>query len=303
MYQYYLKLLGEMIPFLYPYSKTTSLNRLKNIGYFCGMDYASKNIYSFLEKLTRYDHSLTTALQVYKLTKDKTKTIAAFYHDVATPCFSHVIDYMNKDYLNQESTEEYTEYLIKKDKSLLECLKKDNILLDDIINFKKYSIVDNDRPKMCADRLDGIILTGISWTKNISLKDIFDILNDVYIDTNEQGEEEISFKTKEVLDRVLEINEAIDIVCHSNHDNYMMELLASITRLLIEKEIISYQDLYLYDESELFKIIFAIKDEKIKNLVDEFRNIECKDIPKIDMPLVKKREIKPLLNKIRYEKI
>ena len=37
-----------------------------------------------------------------------------------------------------------------------------------IIYFKKYSIVDNDRPKVCADRIDGVILTGIGWTKNIT---------------------------------------------------------------------------------------------------------------------------------------
>ena len=72
-----------------------------------------------------------------------------------TPCFSHVIDYMNEDYEKQESTEELTENIIKNDKYLLECLKEDNIDVDDVINFKKFSIVDNDRPKCCVDRLDG----------------------------------------------------------------------------------------------------------------------------------------------------
>lgn len=31
---------------------------------------------------------------------------------------------------------------------------------------------------------------------------------------------------------------------HSNYDNYMMELLANITRYLINKEYIKYEDLY-----------------------------------------------------------
>ena len=46
---YYLELLGiqEMPEFLKKYLKIPSLTRLKKIGYFCGMDYASKNIYSF----------------------------------------------------------------------------------------------------------------------------------------------------------------------------------------------------------------------------------------------------------------
>ena len=141
---------------------------------------ASKSVYDFSEYISRFAHSLTTALLTYKVTQDKTMTVAALFHDVATPCFSHVIDYMNEDYEKQESTEELTEDIIKNDKYLLKCLKEDNIDVDDVINFKKFSIVDNDRPKCCADRLDGVILTGIGWTKNISEEDIKNIIIHFY---------------------------------------------------------------------------------------------------------------------------
>lgn len=78
------------------------------------MDYASKDVYDFKAKVTRFDHSLTVALLTYYLTNDKIMTLAGLFHDISTPCFSHVIDYMNKDYSNQESTEEYTKHIIKK---------------------------------------------------------------------------------------------------------------------------------------------------------------------------------------------
>ena len=167
---YYLKELGiDTKPgFLEKYLKAPSLIRLKKVGYFCGMDYASKDIYNFSEYISRYDHSLSVALLTYKLTKDKKATIAALFHDVGTPCFSHVIDYMNGDYEKQESTEMFTEEIIKKDAYLQRCLKQDGIDIKDIINFKQYTVVDNDRPKLCADRLDGIILNGIGWIKNIN---------------------------------------------------------------------------------------------------------------------------------------
>ena len=47
MYDYYKNLLcKDGIPeFLIKYLESPSLLRLKKIGYFCGMDYASKNIY------------------------------------------------------------------------------------------------------------------------------------------------------------------------------------------------------------------------------------------------------------------
>ena len=102
--------------FLNKYLNVPCLTRLKKVGYFCGMDYASKNVYDFKEHITRYDHSLTVALLTWKCTKDKIATLAGLFHDIATPCFSHVIDYMNKDYENQESTEEYTETILKNDK-------------------------------------------------------------------------------------------------------------------------------------------------------------------------------------------
>ena len=62
--EYYLKLLNfdSMPEFLKKYLETPSLLRLKKIGYFCGMDYASDNIYDFREYISRYDHSLTVSL-------------------------------------------------------------------------------------------------------------------------------------------------------------------------------------------------------------------------------------------------
>lgn len=240
--EYYLNKLefSKMPKFLNKYLKCPSLIRLKKVGYFCGMDYASKNIYNFSEYISRFDHSLTVSLLTYKLTKDKKATIAALFHDIATPCFSHVIDYMNGDYEKQESTEEYTEYILKNDKYLIGCLKKDHIALEDIINFKNYSIVDNDRPKLCADRLDGIILTGIGWTKNINKNDIDQIIDDLVVFKNEFNENEIGFKSFNVAKKVLDVSESIDKYCHSNEDNYMMQLLADITKLAIHNSIISY---------------------------------------------------------------
>ena len=194
---YYKKLLGiDNIPnFLEKYLLDPKILRLQKIGYFCGMDYASDDIYDFKETITRYDHSLTVALLTYKLTGDKEATLAGLYHDIATPCFSHVIDYMNKDYENQESTEAYTEMILRDDLYLESCLKEDEIDIEGIINFKNYSIVDNNRPKLCVDRLDGIILTAISWTKSIDKEAIKRIIDNIEIYVNEDKEPEIGFKT------------------------------------------------------------------------------------------------------------
>lgn len=301
--QYYLEQLDykNMPLFLRKYFECPSLNRLMKVGYFCGMDFASKSVYDFSGYISRFAHSLTTSLLTYKVTKNKTMTVAALFHDVATPCFSHVIDYMNEDYEKQESTEELTEDIIKNDKYLLECLKEDNIDVDDVIDFKKFSIVDNDRPKCCADRLDGVILTGIGWTKNISKDDIKNIISDIRVFKNEENEDEIGFNSRDVVSKMIDVSKSIDIYCHTNEDNYMMQLLATITKLSIDRGYITYDDLYRYNELELFNILKSSNDKELLDYIRLFENIDIESIPKTDIPNVKVRVLKPLVRGKRYD--
>ena len=303
VYNEYLNSICKIPRFLNKYLEVPCLVRLKNIGYFCGMDYASKDIYDFREEISRYDHSLTVALLTWKYTHDKKATIAGLFHDVATPCFAHVIDYMNKDYANQESTEEYTEEIIKKDKELRRCLRIDKLKYSDICDFKQFSIVDNKRPKLCADRYDGIILTGYNWTKGIELEDIIEFNNNLCVYTNEDNELELGFIDKDICLRVLEVSDEIDKICHSNEDNYMMELLADITRMSIDSKIIEYDDLYVLTEDELFNKINCSVNTNLQSLLDKFYNIKMSEVPDTVMIEVKKRDLNPLCGDGRIKNI
>lgn len=301
MVDYYLSKNGPIPEFLLKYLNVPSLVRLKSISYFCGMDYASKDIYDFKEKITRYDHSLSVALLTWRLTNSKEATLAGLFHDIGTPCFSHVIDYMNKDYETQESTEKYTELIIRSDKLLLTYLNNDGINVDDIINFKNYSIVDNNRPKLCADRLDGIIMTGIGWTKSITKNDIDFIIDDICVYKNEIQEDEIGFKNKKSAVRALEISDEINKYCHSYEDNYMMELLANITKYAIDSYIISYDMLYRLTEDQIWYLIEQHEDDYLKSLISTFRNIKLRDIPITELGNVKDRNLNPLVLSLRLK--
>ena len=303
VYNEYLNSICKIPRFLNKYLEVPSLVRLKNIGYFCGMDYASKEVYDFRELITRYDHSLTVALLTWRFTHDKKATIAGLFHDVATPCFAHVIDYMNKDYANQESTEEYTEEIIKNDKELRRCLRIDKLKYSDICDFKEFSIVDNKRPKLCADRYDGLILTGYNWTKSIELSDILEFTDNLCLHMNEDNILELGCKDRDICNRVLKVSDEIDLICHSNEDNYMMELLADITRITISKNIIEYKDLYYLTEVELFDKIRNSDDDELLKLLDKFYNIKASEIPDTIMIDVKKRDLNPLCYEGRIKNI
>ncbi len=279
------------------YLSVPSLVRLKKIGYFCGMDYGSKDIYSFLEYVSRYDHSYSTMLLTSWFSDDLAVLLAALFHDVSTPCTSHVVDYLNKDYEKQESTETKTEEVLKRDALFLSYLKEDNLLLEDIVDFKKYSFLDLERPKLCADRLDGIFLTSLFWTKEMNLEEVKMALNWITAFRNEDNELEIGFTNLEVGQMILQKNEKIDLFCHTNEDNYMMEYLASILRKCLEKKLFTYTMLYQMTEEEM--IWKMIKDEEIKGMWQTFQEIKKEEIPYISLPNVKKRVMKPLINGVR----
>lgn len=296
----YINILGPIPKFLEKYLSLRILTRLKKVGYFCGMDYASPHVYLFDYKISRYEHSLTTALITWKFTKNKKQTLAALFHDVSTPCFSHVIDYMNKDYENQESTEEKTEFILRNSKKLKQLLKEDNLTIDDITDFKKFTIVDNHRPKLCADRIDGIILTSLGWTKTLSMKEVPNILNSIKVMINEDNEKELGVTSNEIANKLCDLNREIDIVCHSNEDNYMMELLAEITKYAIDKEYITYDNLYEYNEDKLIKILYSIDDTALKILLNLFKTVTIEEISIKEIPPVKRRYINPLVNGKRF---
>lgn len=296
----YINMLGPIPKFLEKYLSLRILTRLKKVGYFCGMDYASPHVYLFDYKISRYEHSLTTALITWKFTKSKKETLAALFHDVSTPCFSHVIDYMNKDYENQESTEEKTEAILRNSKSLKKLLKEDKLTIDDITDFKRYTIVDNHRPKLCADRIDGIILTSLGWTKTLSMKEIPNILDNIKVMINEENEKELGVTNNELANKLCDLNREIDVVCHSNEDNYMMELLAEITKYVIDKEYITYDNLFEYNEEKLMNILESIDDTALKILLNLFKTVTLEEISFKEMPPVKRRYINPLVNGKRF---
>ena len=92
--------------------------------------------------------------------------------------------------------------------------------------------------------MDGVILTGYGWIKDIQKEDMRKILSELEVYKNENEEQEIGFKNKEIANKIVECAKNANIACHSKEEQYMMELLASITNLAIENNLISYKELY-----------------------------------------------------------
>lgn len=294
-YEIYKKSLGNVPTFLNKYLELDIVQRLKGISLLCGMDYASRAAYDFDYYISRYDHSLNVALITWNMTHDKTQTLAGLFHDISTPVFSHVIDYLNHDYVNQESTEEKTKEILNSSWELKKYLNEDGIKFDDICDFKKYSVVDLERPSLCADRLDGTLAAGINWTKTVSGLEASRIIDNLFLTKNEKGKDEIAFKDEECALTFTSVNDTINKASHSNVDNFMMNLLSDIVRDVINLKIVDYESLFYITEEEFIECVEDNLDlsEELNRKWYLFKNV--KEFPKREYPKVKNKIINPLV--------
>lgn len=296
----YYKILSPSFPgFLKRFIESKSMQRLSKVSYFCGAIYASKSIYDFKYDVSRLEHSISTALITYHFTMDPAQTIAALLHDVTTPAFSHVIDYLNGDTLKQESTElNLEEYLKTNDPELVNLLKENNLTFNEI-NYKNYSLVDKDRPSLCADRIDALFLANLAWTKETNIEEIKSIYKDLcVVDNNDK--KEFAFNNENILNRAVELNDIINDKTHSNEDFVSMNCLAVLVKRLIQLKVLSYNDLFTLTDNEVYDLIIKniSEDEKLCNLFIKFNNLTKKQANDIyvDKTKIKNKNLKPLIS-------
>lgn len=291
----------EYPTFLDKYLKTKTLTRIKYVTQFCGCDYTK--LYSPLFFYTRFDHSLVVAHMTWHFTHNKEETIAALLHDVGTPCFAHCIDYVFGDFLKQESSEKDIIEIIKQDDELLKCLEKDNITLDSLKDLSNYPILENKSPKLCTDRLDGVLHTCYIWLHTHSLEEIKEVYNDLTILTNEEGRKELDFKTASIALKFVSMVQIYAKELQGNKDKYVMKYIAEVVRKASKNGWITIDDLYTKTEKE---IVFILSSHipSFLNFQKATEVIGCKQKP-VGFSIsftTKRRNVIPLVKTIDKEK-
>ena len=251
----YLQILSKEIPtFLIEYASVPEMQRLKGISMVSACEHTKLIPYKFFH--TRYEHSLGVALIVWHFTKDKKQAIAGLYHDIATPSFSHVVDYLHEDYEKQESTEELTTRIINESQEIMKLLKRDGIKVEEVDNYHIYPIADNDTPMLSADRLEYTLSNGLGVRKKVwNLNDIKEIYDNIEVQKNEQGIDELGFKDKTIAEK---FEKGMRILSNSYIDNktkLSMQFLADIMKNMSYKNLITKKDLYELSEKEVIEKI------------------------------------------------
>ena len=302
----YFNVLEPSFPeWLNDYIETKELLKQKYISVTCGTIYSDLFKSEFF--FSSLDHSVAVALIVWHFTHDKKQTLSGLFHDIATPAFKHCVDFLNGDYMTQESTEDLTSKIISNSKEIMELLKRDNIKLEEVDDYHIYPVADNDTPKLSADRLEYSLSNALLTYKLSDIDEINKIYNDVILDKDEDGTLELSFKSKETALEFVKITSKLSIIYREDRTRYSMQLLADIIKKLNEDRLITKEDLYNMKESEVIEIIENSKYKDIFNIWKNAKNIKVSKEKPENVYFVhhgaKIRYIDPLVNKKRISSI
>lgn len=302
----YFKILEPNFPeWLNEYINTKELLSQKYISVTCGTIYSDLFESNFF--FSSLDHSVAVALIVWHFTHDKKQTLSGLFHDIATPAFKHCVDFLNGDYMTQESTEDLTTEMIKNSKEIMSLLKRDNISISEVDDYHIYPIADNDTPKLSADRLEYSLSNALFTYRLLDSECIKEIYNDIEIQRNEENEIELGFKTKKIAIKFVEVTSRLSVIYREDRTRYSMQFIADILKRLSIENKISKEDLYKLKESDVIEIIESSKYNDIFNIWKNAKKVKIsKDEPK-DVYFVhhgaKIRYINPLLNGERIYKV
>lgn len=295
----FFKLYHHEIPvFLQECARTPAVLRLRDVGMNCGCEYTSFPRFCGLKPYSRFDHSLGVALIIWHFTADPVQAVAGLLHDIATPAFAHVVDFMRGDYLKQEATEAGTADIIETSAELQAVLKKYGLCSDAVSDYHRYPIADNDSPGLSADRLEYTLGNSINYGFCTG-KRAEGWYRDLIVGKNEKGQPELTFQTAEAAEDFALTALRCSEVYVSDEDRYSMQMLAELLQDAAVRGVIAESDLYTTEPRVISKLL---SDDALAARWANYR--ACREIHRSEQPRgegnwrkisAKKRYIDPLV--------
>ena len=128
--------------------KSPSLQRLKKIA---KMGVPDK--YYHLKGYSRYEHSVGVMLLLNKLGAREEEQISGLLHDISHTAFSHLIDWvLEQGHRETFQDDNHERYFYKTE--IPKILKKYRYEPQEILDYHRYSLLEQPIPHLCADRID-----------------------------------------------------------------------------------------------------------------------------------------------------
>ena len=276
------KLYANEIPdFLRDASQTDAMRRPRDVGMNCGCEYTDFPRFRTRAPYSRFDHSLGVALIVWRHTHDKKQAMAGLLHDVATPAFAHVVDFLKGDYLAQEATEAGTEATIRTSQELCAVLKKCGLTVDEVKDYHRYPVADNDSPRLSADRLE----YSLGNMRNYGFADyrtVEALYKDITVGANEYGETELVFTHLEQASAFAALALKCGKVYVCDEDRYAMQRLAEVLAEALRAGIIVADDLNATEPQVIARLTANFAAAKLWRAFRALRITETSDTAQSD---------------------
>lgn len=230
--------------------------RLKKIS----NDGANRNIFEVGDP-TRYKHSMGVFYLAQRYSDKREDHVMALLHDIAHTAFSHVIDFVVGDGVNQNYHDQaISKFLI--DSEINEILKKHGFNPQDFLEKKDYPLVGASSPNLNVDRLD-YFLRDSAGAKTIAGELIGVILSDIEFDgTN------LYFKNQEIATSMflvaLNISRLNYLSANSVGSYY---LLSEAIKTAQNLGIVSEEDFFTTD-AELLEIMKKANNPQVDSFLD-----------------------------------
>ncbi len=239
--------------FIKKFACTEAMQRLTHIGMNCGCEYTQVHKDTIHNRYTRFEHSVGVALIIWNFTHDIKQSLAGLFHDISTPAFAHVVDYMNGDHITQESTEASTADFIDKSEEIQKLFREYGLSTADVCDYHMYPIADNDTPQLSADRLEYTFGNFLQY-------DVTDVVHietfyrDLTVGVNEYGEDELMFADKTIAEEFAFYTMKCSYVYVSDADRFTMQYLADLLKFASDNGVVRVKDLYTSEENVIEKL-------------------------------------------------
>ena len=232
----------DLPPILLDLAATPPMQRLKDVGMNCGCEYTAYDCFSRLLRYSRYTHSVGVGLIVWHFTHDAAQAAAGLLHDIATPTFAHVVDFLHGDYLTQEATEDGTRQRIEQSREIQAVLGRYGLCTEDVCDYHRYPIADNDSPRLSADRLEYTLGNVLNFHLGTPAEAAA-LYRALTVAENEDGLPELAFSDAASALRFARIALDCAEVYVRDEDRYAMQMLAELLRDAMAAGALREQDL------------------------------------------------------------
>lgn len=140
--------------------------RLKKINQF-----GLPNKYYHKVGFSRYEHSIGVYILLDKLGATEEEKISGLLHDISHTAFSHLVDWVIGDVEN-ENYQDNRHHTVLESKEISDILQKYGYSSERVANESIFPLLEQDLPRLCADRIDYSLREGDAKLSEIVLNSL-----------------------------------------------------------------------------------------------------------------------------------